>query len=121
MTIPFTALYFASYETAKRGIRKHANSEESLLIQGVAGECSQEPVRGCGIVLGKTCLPSLQSGVCDNKDDEISKCTSCTAEAALAQEVFPGTPSSSPGKMVGILQPSKAVHAQALLRVGLPL
>ena len=38
MNIPFTALYFASYETAKRGIMKHANSEESLLIQGVAGE-----------------------------------------------------------------------------------
>ncbi|CAK0783894.1 hypothetical protein CVIRNUC_007094 [Coccomyxa viridis] len=37
MNIPFTALYFASYETAKRGIMKHANSEESLLIQGVAG------------------------------------------------------------------------------------
>ena len=38
MNIPFTALYFASYETAKRGIMKHANSEESLLIQGVAGD-----------------------------------------------------------------------------------
>lgn len=37
MNIPFTALYFASYETAKRATMKHANCEESLLIQGVAG------------------------------------------------------------------------------------
>ena len=37
MNIPFTALYFASYETAKRATMRHANCEESLLIQGVAG------------------------------------------------------------------------------------
>ncbi len=37
MNIPFTALYFASYETAKRATMKHANCEESLLIQGLAG------------------------------------------------------------------------------------
>ena len=43
MNIPFTALYFASYETAKRGIMKHANSEESLLIQGVAGDALRSP------------------------------------------------------------------------------
>lgn len=39
MNIPFTALYFASYESAKRAMMKHANCEESLLIQGVAGAC----------------------------------------------------------------------------------
>ena len=37
MNIPFTALYFASYESAKRATMKHANCEESLLIQGLAG------------------------------------------------------------------------------------
>ena len=40
MNIPFTGLYFASYETAKRATMKHANCEESLLIQGLAGACS---------------------------------------------------------------------------------
>ena len=59
MNIPFTALYFASYETAKRATMKHANCEESLLIQGVAGAArnlhctkadtlNERPVRGAG-------------------------------------------------------------------------
>ena len=43
MNIPFTALYFASYETAKRATMKHANCEESLLIQGVAGTITSAP------------------------------------------------------------------------------
>ena len=36
MNIPFTALYFASYETAKKGLMRNfaaADAEESLLIQ----------------------------------------------------------------------------------------
>ena len=37
MNIPFTALYFAIYETAKRALIRYARGEETLLIQGVAG------------------------------------------------------------------------------------
>ena len=33
MNIPFTALYFASYETAKQALIRHSSGEESLLIQ----------------------------------------------------------------------------------------
>ena len=33
MNIPFTALYFASYESAKQALISHASGEESLLIQ----------------------------------------------------------------------------------------
>ena len=62
MNIPFTALYFASYETAKRGIMKHANSEESLLIQGVAGELALELIDNCDIVCAeRESLPASQT------------------------------------------------------------
>ena len=62
MNIPFTALYFASYETAKRGIMKHANSEESLLIQGVAGELALELIGDCAVVCAECeCLPASRT------------------------------------------------------------
>ena len=80
MNIPFTALYFASYETAKRGIMKHANSEESLLIQGVAGELLRSSMMA--VTWSYNCI-SYQSNSGASQNDAGQPCKAvCAADAA---------------------------------------